>query len=162
MIACQKRGVEGEQGKSRITLGQRLKFLRQERGWSLERLSVETKKFDSKRIGISGGFINQIELGKKDVTSGRLLLIANALKCSVDYLLTGEEPKAVELRAVDEYFEKVKQTILKQAGVPYDIISPKDRKVLDKFKKLPEEKQKDFLIMLEALLEEKNVKKEDS
>lgn len=139
--------------KASATLGDRLRELRKKRELSLPQLA--------KKTGLSYSFLSEIESGKKDVTSGRLLLIANALKCSVDYLLTGEEPKAVELRAVDEYFEKVKQTILKQAGVPYDVISPKDRNILEKFKKLPEAKQRDFLIMLEAILEEQDAKKKN-
>lgn len=41
------------------------------------------------KVGISKGFLSDVENGKRDISAKNLLKIAQVLKVSVDYLLTG-------------------------------------------------------------------------
>jgi transcriptional regulator with XRE-family HTH domain len=63
-------------------LGQRIREVRNARGWTLDQLAKEA--------GLTKGFLSQVENGKAPRPSGRvLLLLARALGASVDWLLTG-------------------------------------------------------------------------
>ena len=66
------------------TTGDRIKELRERRGWTLDRLAQETK--------ISKGFLSEVEndKGKGNIGAANLLKIANALGASLDYLVRGE------------------------------------------------------------------------
>lgn len=62
--------------------GDRIREIREELGWTLDRLTDKT--------GISKGFLSDVETGKRDISSEYLLKIADAMGASVDYLLRGE------------------------------------------------------------------------
>jgi transcriptional regulator with XRE-family HTH domain len=63
-----------------MTLGEKLKALREERGWSQYELS--------ERAGVRQALLSELELGKKEDTTGRnLRRLARALHVSVDYLI---------------------------------------------------------------------------
>src|SRR5215469_1565836 len=77
------------------TAGDRIREIREELGWTLDKLVEKT--------GISKGFLSDVETGKRDISSEYLLKIADAMEASVDYLLRGDnsaspanKPKPVE------------------------------------------------------------------
>lgn len=72
--------------------GDRIKSIRDKRGWTLDKLAEES--------GISKGFLSDVENNKRDISSQNLLRIANALGASVDYLLRGEAVKNKEAASV--------------------------------------------------------------
>lgn len=61
----------------------KLKALRNERQLTQNELSVKT--------GLSHGCIAMLEVGKRAPTGSTLILLADALECSVDYLLGRED-----------------------------------------------------------------------
>lgn len=67
-----------------IEVGQRLRALREHRGYSRETLS--------ERANISSKFLYEIEAGKKGMSAYTLYQIANALQVSCDFILTGKTP----------------------------------------------------------------------
>lgn len=72
--------------------GNRIRQIRDKRGWTLDVLAEES--------GISKGFLSDVENDKRDISSQNLLRIANALGASVDYLLRGEVVKNKESTSV--------------------------------------------------------------
>jgi transcriptional regulator with XRE-family HTH domain len=66
-----------------VLLGKRLAAIRERRGWKQTELA--------ERAGLSVAFISEIENGKRNVSSEKLLQLANALGASIDYLLRGED-----------------------------------------------------------------------
>jgi transcriptional regulator with XRE-family HTH domain len=63
-----------------MTLGEKLKALREARGWSQQELA--------RRSGVRQALLSELELGKKEDTTGRnLRRLARALHVSVDYLV---------------------------------------------------------------------------
>lgn len=72
--------------------GDRIKEIRDKRGWTLDKLAEESK--------ISKGFLSDVENNKRDISSQNLLRIANALGVSVDYLLKGAVVKNKEAVSV--------------------------------------------------------------
>lgn len=63
-----------------MTLGEKIKDLREARGWSQHELS--------RRARVRQALLSELELGKKTDTTGQnLRRLAEALKVSVDYLL---------------------------------------------------------------------------
>ena len=75
------------------TIGDRIKEVREVRGWTQERLAKET--------GISKGFLSEIENNKGTGNMGAdyVLRIANALGVSLDYLMKGEDGREERERA---------------------------------------------------------------
>jgi transcriptional regulator with XRE-family HTH domain len=67
-----------------MSLGLRIKEIRQSLGWTQERLAQES--------GISKSFLSEIENDKANVSGGNLLKLANALNASLDYLMKGSSP----------------------------------------------------------------------
>jgi transcriptional regulator with XRE-family HTH domain len=65
------------------SLGERIRLLRKELKLTQEELCAT--------IGISKGFLSDVENGKRNISSANLLDIAKALRVSCDYLLVGEE-----------------------------------------------------------------------
>lgn len=72
--------------------GDRIKEIRDKRGWTLDKLAEESQ--------ISKGFLSDVENNKRDISSQNLLRIANALGASVDYLLKGAVVKNKEAASV--------------------------------------------------------------
>jgi transcriptional regulator with XRE-family HTH domain len=92
-------GTEGGVRMPQPALGKRLKALRMSRGLSLKEVAAET--------GVSASFLSMIEMGRNEMTVGRLLLMANFYEVRLDDLV-GEremEPPVVlrqdDRRAID-------------------------------------------------------------
>jgi transcriptional regulator with XRE-family HTH domain len=66
-----------------VALGKRLAEIRERRGLKQKDLA--------ERAGLSISFISEIENGHRNVSSEKLLRLANALGASIDYLLRGED-----------------------------------------------------------------------
>ena len=74
------------------TVGERIKQVREARGWTQERLADEAK--------ISRGFLSEVEKHGKNISLDLLLRVANALGASVAYLATGEGSQPGERKPV--------------------------------------------------------------
>ena len=74
------------------TVGDRIKKVREAKGWTQERLADESK--------VSRGFLSEVENRGKNISLDLLLRIANALGASVGYLATGEGEKLGERKPV--------------------------------------------------------------
>jgi len=91
------------------SLGERIREERKKRGInSLEELA--------KKTGISISHLSDIERGKTDVSGEKLLKIARVLRCSTDYLLTGESPKPEIEFDLEEFIKKHKEILLKEVA----------------------------------------------
>ena len=64
------------------TLGERLRYTRNQRGFSLRQLAKEAK--------LSTGCMSRVENDNGDIGSKRLLRVADVLNTSLDYLVRGE------------------------------------------------------------------------
>ena len=77
------------------SVGERIRFVRGQRGLSLEALS--------ERAGVSKSFLWGVENDKSGISGERLLSVANVLGASLDYLMRGEQtpgmekPQAIEI-----------------------------------------------------------------
>jgi transcriptional regulator with XRE-family HTH domain len=77
-----------------MTVGERVKRIRQYLEWTQDRLAQES--------GLSKSFISEIENDKANMSGENLLRIANTLNTSLDYLMKGEpEPDSKQDRAVE-------------------------------------------------------------
>lgn len=65
-------------------IGNRIRCRRKELGLTINDISAETK--------ISKGNLSTLETGKSLPTSNALILLSKALRCSTDWILTGEVP----------------------------------------------------------------------
>lgn len=65
------------------TLGRRVAYLRERKGWTQKKLAEET--------GLSVTFISEIENDKRNVGTESLLQLADSLGTSIDYLVRGED-----------------------------------------------------------------------
>jgi transcriptional regulator with XRE-family HTH domain len=74
-------------------LGKRLTELREERGWTQKQLA--------EKAGLSVAFLSEIENGKRNLSSGKLLHLADELGASLDYLMRGEQSPMRERRPVE-------------------------------------------------------------
>jgi transcriptional regulator with XRE-family HTH domain len=74
------------------TVGERIKKVREARGWTQEKLADESK--------VSRGFLSEVEKHGKNISLDLLLRIANALGASVGYLATGEGEQLGERKPV--------------------------------------------------------------
>ena len=67
------------------TLGERIAFLRERRGWTQRQLAESAE--------LSATFLSEIENDRRNVGAAILLRIADALDASLDYLLRGEDDR---------------------------------------------------------------------
>lgn len=74
------------------TVGERIKQVREKKGWTQERLADEAK--------ISRGFLSEVEKHGKNISLDLLLRVATALGASVAYLATGEGSQPGEKKPV--------------------------------------------------------------
>lgn len=75
-----------------MTVGERIKHVREARGWTQDRLAQEAK--------ISRGFLSEVEKHGKNISLDLLLRIATSLGASVAYLATGEGSQPGERKPV--------------------------------------------------------------
>ncbi len=73
-------------------LGGRIAALRKEKQWSQAALA--------KRLGVSPSTVGMYEQGRREPSGDILISLASAFGVSVDYLLTGQEPKGPQLPAL--------------------------------------------------------------
>ena len=73
-------------------MGERIWKLRDQQGLTLEQLAS--------RVGMTKGFLSDVENGKRGISSENLLRLAQALGASVDYLMTGDEGETAFAPAV--------------------------------------------------------------
>ena len=77
------------------SVGERLRYVREQQGLSLDRLADKAE--------VSKSFLSGVENNKSGISGENLLKVANALGASLDYLLRGqrtsgmEESKSVEI-----------------------------------------------------------------
>lgn len=64
------------------TVGDRIKQIRTKRGLTQDQLC--------QKANISKGFLSDVENGKRNISSQKLLEVSNVLGASIDYLLKGE------------------------------------------------------------------------
>jgi len=74
------------------TVGDRIKKVREAKGWTQEKLADESK--------VSRGFLSEVEKRGKNISLDLLLRIANALGASIGYLATGEGEQLGERKPV--------------------------------------------------------------
>jgi len=74
------------------TVGERIKLVREARGWTQEKLADEAK--------ISRGFLSEVEKHGKNISLDLLLRIATALGASVGYLATGDGDQPGERKPI--------------------------------------------------------------
>lgn len=69
-----------------MSLGRRIKEIRQSLGWTQDKLAQES--------GISKSFLSEIENDKANVSGENLLKLSNALNASLDYLMKGSSSES--------------------------------------------------------------------
>ena len=74
------------------TVGDRIRKVREAKGWTQEKLADESK--------VSRGFLSEVEKRGKNISLDLLLRIANALGASIGYLATGEGEQLGERKPV--------------------------------------------------------------
>jgi transcriptional regulator with XRE-family HTH domain len=74
------------------TVGERIKLVREARGWTQEKLADEAK--------ISRGFLSDVEKHGKNISLDLLLRIATALGASVGHLATGDGDQPGERKPI--------------------------------------------------------------
>src|SRR5262249_32392043 len=79
-------------GYEMATVGDRIKQVREARGWTQEKLANAAK--------ISPGFLSDVEKHGKNISLELLLRVANALGASVGYLATGEGTQPGERKPI--------------------------------------------------------------
>jgi len=67
------------------TVGERIKARREDLEWTQDDLAT--------KASISKSFLSDLENGKRNVGADKLLDLARALSLSLDYLMTGKNPK---------------------------------------------------------------------
>ncbi len=79
-------GDSGSAVRKAESLGDRVRRLRRERGWTQDQLAAVAK--------VSKSFISEVETGESQPRGPLLVRIATALRASLDYLMTGKERPA--------------------------------------------------------------------
>ena len=87
---------------SRLTVGERIKMLRSDRGYSREKLAEMSEKF-----------LYEIETGKKGFSAVTLMKLSSVLEVSLDYIMTGTGSRKYEDEIVAT-LEKFKPDTLKK------------------------------------------------
>lgn len=90
---------------SRLTVGERIKMLRSDRGYSREKLAEMSD--------ISEKFLYEIETGKKGFSAVTLMKFSSVLEVSLDYIMTGTGSRKYEDEIVAT-LEKFKPDTLKK------------------------------------------------
>ena len=76
------------------SVGERLRYVREQQGLSLDRLADKS--------GVSKSFLSGVENNKSGISGENLLKVANALGASLDYLLRGQPTSGTkESRSVE-------------------------------------------------------------
>ena len=75
------------------TVGQRLRYIRDQRNLTLDRLG--------QMAGVSKSFLWGVENNKSGISGEKLLRVANALGASLDFLLRGDAPEHYEASAIE-------------------------------------------------------------
>lgn len=70
------------------TVGERIRKRREELAWTQDDLATKAK--------ISKGFLSDVENGKRSIGADKLLDISRALSLSLDFLMTGKNPREEE------------------------------------------------------------------
>ena len=70
------------------SVGERLRYVREQQGLSLDRLADKAE--------VSKSFLSGVENGKSGISGERLLKVANVLGASLDYLLRGQRTPGME------------------------------------------------------------------
>lgn len=104
-------------GGAKISLGARLRRLRQERGLSIAKLAAD--------VGITSGLISQVENGRTDPSLSTLRKIAKTLRVPTFYLLVNEPQVTMARSSADRLLLNTQD-----GGVQYEFISdPSDGQV---------------------------------
>ena len=74
------------------TTGDRIRRIREKKGMTQEKLAESCE--------ISKGFLSDVENNKRNISSQKLLSIANVLGASLEYLLRGEVGKTLETEPI--------------------------------------------------------------
>lgn len=74
------------------TVGERIKEVREERGWTQEKLADEAN--------ISKSFLSEVENKGKNISLDLLLRVASALNASLEYLATGDVEQGTSRKPV--------------------------------------------------------------
>ena len=90
---------------SRLTVGESIKMLRSDRGYSREKLAEMSD--------ISEKFLYEIETGKKGFSAVTLMKLSSVLEVSLDYIMTGTGSRKYEDEIVAT-LEKFKPDTLKK------------------------------------------------
>jgi len=80
-------------GGAMATVGERIKEVRETKGWTQEKLAEES--------GISKSFLSEVENKGKNIGLEMLLNIAQALGASVQYLATGEGDEPIVRKSIE-------------------------------------------------------------
>jgi len=139
-------------------LGTRIKQLRDKKRWSQFILAKKSK--------ISTTTVQRIETGSGKVAYSTLFKIADALKVSVDYLKTGAESKAPELKEIEETFERLIEKIRKKDSVQVLIKNGKaeadELKIFLNSEDVPKDVRETVLEMIRSLKRKYTNKSNDS
>ena len=114
-----------------MSRGERIQELRKNKGWSQADLAVATRPFSNDGLGVSQQLISKLERDIVD-SSGEIIVIAQTLGTSVEYLEKGEQLASAGHHGISENV------------IPYRVNNPED---------LAEEKALYFADEFERLLE---------
>lgn len=99
---------------SQKIMGERIKKRRLELGLTQERLADEAQ--------ISKGFLSDVETGTRKPSAEYLLLIANVLKVSLDYLMKGEDSSPAAPAANKIKIPGSLSDFALEAGLSYEVV----------------------------------------
>lgn len=128
-------------------LGTRVKQLREKKRWSQDVLA--------KKSGTSAPTIQRLEFGSGKVGYITLFKIADALNVSIDYLKTGTESKAPELKEIEQLFNRLLKKISKeqfQALIEEGYPVPKEVNIFFNSDNIPTEDKEGLLRQIRNLL----------
>lgn len=89
----------------KIALGEQIKKLREQNGWTQDRLSEES--------GVSKYTISLMEKDNTSIKAKNLVLVANAFDISLDYLVFGSERKS-DVEEALEGFSLLQRSLLQE------------------------------------------------
>ncbi len=92
------------------TVGQRLQYLRSERGLTIEKLAEDA--------GLSKSFLWEVEHDRTGISGEKLLSVANVLKASLDYILRGE-PLPQNYKSTDIEIPSELSQLSEELGLTY-------------------------------------------
>lgn len=103
-------------GEWRLTIGERIMWLRSERGYSRGQLA--------QMANISEKFLYEIELGKKGFSAMTLLNLSEALEVSLDYIMTGTKDRKYDdeiIKTLGKFKPNTLKTVNRLLKVAYEI-----------------------------------------